>query len=365
DHMKLIEIFNLLPIVVLREKNKLLVTLSVVTYPPRILGKSSKIITVHSGKPAVMKCASEGHPVPSITWILANKTHISAFSTENEAVSLHSNGTLLIKKVSVYDRGIYTCRADNPIGSDNMAIRLQVIAPPPIILEDKKQFILETMGRSLKFPCTVKGDPHPTVHWVFPDGTEVFLFPNGTLLIKNIVPSDSGKYECIATSSTGSERRVVLLQVEHRDTIPQIAATSQRWTQLNFGNRLLLNCSAIGEPRPRIIWRLPSKANGTLLIRETNIHDRGNYMCKAQNYIGDSRVVVFVTIVGHSPRITKRPPRNIHTVAGLAIRLHSYYLLPVSLLKGKKQCFSLWAHAINMILNALKTIEIVCPKVLS
>lgn len=250
--------------------DKLLVTLSVVTYPPRILGKSSRIITVHSGKPAFIRCAAEGHPIPSITWILANKTHISEFSVENEAVSLHSDGTLLIKKVSVYDRGIYTCTADNPIGSDTMAIRLQVIAAPPIILEDKKQLILETMGESLKFPCTVKGDPHPTVHWVLPDGTEmkplhylngkVFLFPNGSLLIRNIVPSDSGKYECIATSSTGSERRVVLLQVEHQDIIPRIGATSQRLTQLNFGNRLLLNCSATGEPKPRIMWRLPSKA---------------------------------------------------------------------------------------------------------
>ncbi|KAM3834395.1 immunoglobulin superfamily member 10 [Vipera latastei] len=302
--------------------DKLLVTLSVVTYPPRILGKSSRIITVHSGKPAFIRCAAEGHPIPSITWILANKTHISEFSVENEAVSLHSDGTLLIKKVSVYDRGIYTCTADNPIGSDTMAIRLQVIAAPPIILEDKKQLILKTMGESLKFPCTVKGDPHPTVHWVLPDGTEmkplyylngkVFLFPNGSLLIRNIVPSDSGKYECIATSSTGSERRVVLLQVEHQDIIPRIGATSQRLTQLNFGNRLLLNCSATGEPKPRIMWRLPSKAvvdqwhrmgsrihvypNGSLVIDSITEKDAGDYICVARNRMGDDLTLLKVSM---------------------------------------------------------------------
>ncbi|XP_070610220.1 immunoglobulin superfamily member 10 [Erythrolamprus reginae] len=302
--------------------DKLLVTLSVVTYPPRILGKSSKIITVHSGKPAVMKCASEGCPIPSITWVLANKTHISKFSIENEAVSLHSDGTLLIKKVTVYDRGIYTCRADNSVGSDTMAIRLQVIAAPPIILEHKKQLILETMGKSLKFPCTVKGDPHPTVHWVFPDGTEVkplhffndkvFLFPNGTLLIRNIISSDSGKYECIATSSTGSERRVVILQVEHQDIIPRISTTSQRWTQLNFGNRLLLNCSAIGEPKPRIMWRLPSRAvvdqwhrmgsrihvypNGSLAVESITEKDAGDYICVARNRMGDDLTLLKVSV---------------------------------------------------------------------
>ncbi|XP_063162631.1 immunoglobulin superfamily member 10 [Candoia aspera] len=312
--------------------DKLLVTLSVVTYPPRILGKSSKIITVHSGKPAVMKCAAEGHPIPSISWILANKTRISEFSIENEAVSLHSDGTLLIKKVSVYDRGIYTCTANNPIGSDTMAIRLQVIAAPPIILENKKQLILENMGKSLKLPCTAKGDPHPTVHWVVLDGTEmkplhyindkVFVFPNGTLFIRNIVPSDSGNYECIATSSTGSERRVVLLQVEQRDITPQIAATSQRLTQLNFGNRLLLNCSAIGEPKPRIMWRLPSRAivdqwhrmgnrihlhpNGSLVIESVTEKDAGVYICMAQNRMGDDLILLKVTVTTKPAKIDQK-----------------------------------------------------------
>ncbi|KAM6443079.1 immunoglobulin superfamily member 10 isoform 2-T2 [Liasis olivaceus] len=312
--------------------DKLLVTLSVVTYPPRILGKSSKIITVHSGKPAVMKCAAEGRPIPSMSWILANKTHISEFSIENEAVSVHSDGTLLIKKVSVYDRGIYTCTANNPIGSDTMAIRLQVIAAPPIILEDKKQLILENMGKSLKLPCTVKGDPHPTVHWVLLDGTEVkplhyindkvFLFPNGTLFIRNIVPSDSGNYECIATSSTGSERRVVQLQVEHRDITPQIAATSQRLTQLNFGNRLLLNCSAIGEPKPKIMWRLPSKAivdqwyrmgnrihvhpNGSLAIESVTEKDAGDYICVARNRMGDALILLKVSVTMKPAKIDQK-----------------------------------------------------------
>lgn len=90
--------------------------------------------------------------------------------------------------------------------------------------------------------------------------TRVLLLPNGTLRLSSIVPADSGNYECIATSSTGSERRVVILTVQHRDTLPRIAAASQGMTQLSFGDKLLLNCTATGEPQPRIMWRLPSKA---------------------------------------------------------------------------------------------------------
>nr|XP_003218280.2 PREDICTED: immunoglobulin superfamily member 10 isoform X1 [Anolis carolinensis] len=312
--------------------DKLLVTLSVVTYPPRILGRRSKIITVHSGKPVTMKCIAEGRPIPTISWVLANKTYISESSIENEAISFQIDGTLIIKKVSIYDRGIYTCTANNPAGSDTMTIRLQVIAAPPIILEDKKEYALQNLGESLLLPCTAKGNPHPSVYWVIFDGTEVrhpqhtnekhLLFPNGTLYIRNITPSDSGNYECIATSSTGSERRVVNLQVEHSYTAPQIVVASQRLTQLNFGDRLFLNCSATGEPTPKIIWRLPSKAvvdqwhrmgsrihvfpNGSLAVKAVTEKDEGDYICVARNKIGDDLILMKVSVTMKPAKIDEK-----------------------------------------------------------
>lgn len=249
---------------------RLLVTLSVVAYPPRITGGRWQLLTAHSGKPVAVKCRAEGRPPPTVSWILANKTHISDSYAGNNKVHVEPDGTLIIKEVTVYDRGLYTCLAKNPAGTDTLVVKLQVIAAPPDILEEKRQRVEGMMGEDLKLPCTVKGNPQPTVHWVLFDGTVVkplqfvnarlFLFSNGTLRLSNMVPSDSGNYECIATSSTGSERRVVSLVVEHRDTLPKIATASQEMTQLNFGDKLLLNCTATGEPKPRIIWRLPSKA---------------------------------------------------------------------------------------------------------
>lgn len=249
---------------------QLLVTLSVVAYPPRITSGRWQPLTAYSGQPVAVKCRAEGRPPPIISWVLANETHVSDSSTGNNKVHVGPDGTLIIKDVTVYDRGLYTCVAKNPAGSDTRVVKLQVIAAPPAILEEKRQRVEGTMGENLKLPCTVKGNPQPSVHWVLFDGTVVkplqavnaklFLFSNGTLHLRNIAPSDSGNYECIATSSTGSERRVVSLLVERRDTLPKITAASQEMTRLNFGDKLLLNCTATGEPKPRIIWRLPSKA---------------------------------------------------------------------------------------------------------
>ncbi|KAM6062932.1 immunoglobulin superfamily member 10-like [Chlamydotis macqueenii] len=223
--------------------------------------------------------------------------------------------------------------AKNPAGTDTLVVKLQVIAAPPAILEEKREHVEGTMGENLKLPCTVKGNPQPSVHWVLFDGTVVkplqfvnanlFLFSNGTLQLSNIAPSDSGNYECIATSSTGSERRVVSLVVEHRDTLPKIATASQEMTQLNFGDKLLLNCTATGEPKPRIIWRLPSKAivdqwhrmgsrihvypNGSLVIEAVTEKDAGDYLCVARNKIGDDLILMKVSITMKPAKIDQKP----------------------------------------------------------
>ncbi|PIO27622.1 hypothetical protein AB205_0091120 [Aquarana catesbeiana] len=250
--------------------DRLLVTLSVITYPPRILQGKSREITVHSGSSINLKCQAEARPFPTITWILSNETIASEKSAHNHKVFVQTDGTLIIKEVSIYDRGIYKCLATNIAGSDTFTVRIQVIAAPPVILEDKRQTVLALSGENVKLHCSAKGNPQPSVHWVAFDGTKVkplqyvnaklFLFSNGTLYIRNAEPRDNGNYECIATSSTGSERRVVSLHVEQIETIPRIVHASPKYTEMNYGDKLVLNCTATGEPKPRIIWRLPSKA---------------------------------------------------------------------------------------------------------
>ncbi|XP_072200110.1 immunoglobulin superfamily member 10 [Excalfactoria chinensis] len=300
---------------------QLLATLAVVAYPPRITG-GTRLLTAHAGVPVTMRCPAEGRPPPSISWVLANETYISSSSQGNQKVLVWPDGTLMIKDVTVYDRGLYTCTATNPAGIDTLTVKLQVIAAPPIILEEKRQQITATAGQDLNLPCTAEGNPQPHIHWVLAEGTvvkplqfvntRVLMLPNGTLRLSSITPTDSGNYECIATSSTGSERRVVILSVPHQDTLPRIAAASQGTTQLSFGDKLLLNCTATGQPQPRIIWRLPSKAvvdqwhrmgsrihvypNGSLVIEAVTEKDAGDYLCVARNKIGDDLILMKVSI---------------------------------------------------------------------
>ncbi|XP_008519210.2 immunoglobulin superfamily member 10 [Equus przewalskii] len=322
--------------------DRLHVTLSVVSYPPRILERRTKEITVHSGSTVELTCRAEGRPSPTVSWVLANQTVVSESSEGNGQALVTSDGTLVIHNLSIYDRGFYKCLASNSAGQDSLLVKIQVIAAPPVILEQKRQVIAGMWGESLKLPCTAKGTPQPSVHWVLSDGTEVkplqlvnsrlFLFSNGTLYIRNIASSDRGTYECIATSSTGSERRVVILTVEEQETIPRIEFASQKWTEVNFGDKLLLNCSAIGKPKPKIIWRLPSKAivdqwhrmggrihvypNGSLFIGSITEKDGGDYLCVARNKMGDDLIPMHVSLRLKPARIDHKQHFKKHVFYG-------------------------------------------------
>ncbi|XP_053315585.1 immunoglobulin superfamily member 10 [Spea bombifrons] len=320
--------------------DRLLVTLSVITYPPKILQAKSREITVHSGSSVDVKCEAEGRPFPTITWILANETIASESHTSNHKVLVQPDGTLTMKDVTIYDRGIYKCLATNIAGTDTSIVRIQVIAAPPVILEDKRQMVVAASGETIKLHCTAKGNPHPTVYWVASDGTKVkplqyvnpklFLFSNGTLYIRNIALTDSGNYECIATSSTGSERRVISLTVRQSETVPKIVYASPQTTEMSYGDKLMLNCTATGQPKPRIIWRLPSKAvvdqwhrmgsrihvfpNGSLLVESVTDKDAGDYLCVARNKMGDDLILMKVSVsmkpakIIHKQHLTKQVP---------------------------------------------------------
>uniref|UniRef100_A0A8D2B1F2 Immunoglobulin superfamily member 10 n=1 Tax=Sciurus vulgaris TaxID=55149 RepID=A0A8D2B1F2_SCIVU len=298
------------------------VTLSVVSYPPRILEGRAEELTVHSGSTVELKCRAEGQPRPAVSWILANQSVVSESSTGKRQALVTPDGTLVIRHLSIYDRGSYRCVASNPAGQDSRLVRIQVVAAPPVILEPKRQVLVGSWGQSLELPCTAEGSPQPRVHWVLADGTEVkplqapharlFLHANGTLHIRKVALSDRGAYECIATSSTGSERRVVTLRVEGHETSPRTEVTSQRRTQVNWGDRLLLNCSAAGEPTPKTVWKLPSQAvvdqrhrmgsrihvypNGSLLIGSVTEEDGGDYVCVARNGRGDDLSLMHVSL---------------------------------------------------------------------
>ncbi|XP_027698233.1 matrix-remodeling-associated protein 5 [Vombatus ursinus] len=322
--------------------DKMIVTLLVTAQQPQILASHYQDVTVYLGDTIAMECLAKGTPPPQISWIFPDRKVWRSVSTAEARIMLHKNRTLTIKEAAFSDRGVYKCIASNTAGADSLAIRLHVVALPPIIHQERQENISLPPGLSIHIHCTAKAAPFPSIRWVIFDGTQIrpsqfingnlFVFPNGTLYIRNISPKDSGNYECVAVNMVGSARRTVHLSVQKTSANAKITGSSPHKTDITYGGTLRLNCSASGDPWPRILWRLPSKrmidslfsfdtrikvfGNGTLVVHSITDKDAGDYLCVARNKIGDDYVVLKVNVMMKPAKIEHKKENDHKVIYG-------------------------------------------------
>ncbi len=77
-------------------------------------------MTVNDGQTAVLTCTADGHPAPRITW-----SRVSSSLPVGRHV-VDSSGALIVKNVKPEDDGVYSCRAENLMGSVNESAKLTV-----------------------------------------------------------------------------------------------------------------------------------------------------------------------------------------------------------------------------------------------
>ncbi|XP_077336941.1 matrix-remodeling-associated protein 5 [Lithobates pipiens] len=309
--------------------DKMTVTLAVIANQPKMVSSRYRDILIYLGDTIILDCNATGIPTPHISWILPDRRIVRTVSTAESHIMLLPNGSLSIKEVTFPDRGSYKCVASNVAGADSLTVKLQVSPLPPIIQQEKVENISLPQSHSIFIHCSAKGAPPPTIRWMLSDGTQVrpsqfangniFVFPNGTLYIRNSSPRDIGKYECIAANVVGAARRIVHLDVKKYPLNAKITASSPQKTDVSYGGTLRLECSAAGDPWPRIMWRLPSKrlvdsffsfdsriktfANGTLIIYSVTEKDAGDYLCMARNKLGDDYMVLKVNVMMKAAKI--------------------------------------------------------------
>ncbi|XP_072235407.1 matrix-remodeling-associated protein 5 [Leuresthes tenuis] len=329
--------------------DKRMVNLVVLYQHPRVVLPRHRDVTVHLGGKADLECRAEGHPAPRVTWVLPSHVHLAAASVDvssQQRVAVDSNGTLRISQASYTDRGIYKCIGSSAAGADTVSVRLYVIASPPVIQQTQHENMTLPEGSVAYIHCTATGVPQPVIHWIKPDGVQLtaaqlvtgqnlIVFPNGTLYIWGLGPENSGKYECSATNTMASSRRTVTLSLRKNllSTKANILSSSPQRTDVIYGNKLLLNCVARGEPDPRIIWRTPSKKlvdaqysfdprikvflNGTITIHSVTNKDSGDYLCVARNKMGDDYVQLRVNVLTRPAKIEqKQQPSSQEVVYG-------------------------------------------------
>ncbi|OXB56019.1 hypothetical protein ASZ78_015483 [Callipepla squamata] len=136
-----------------------------------------------------------------------------------------SSGAMTIAAVQPADAGYYLCQAISVAGSVLAKALLEVEAAPaepqpPVIRWGPANLTVLPVGATVQLPCWADGEPPPRVGWL-KDGRTVprsegraSLLENGTLQISGLRVTDSGQYECVATSSLGEMRWSGTLQVQ-------------------------------------------------------------------------------------------------------------------------------------------------------
>ncbi|XP_029627351.1 matrix-remodeling-associated protein 5 [Salmo trutta] len=311
--------------------DRMVITLAVLTQPPKIIGPHSREVPVYLGKAISLDCVASGKPQAQISWILPDRTFVRDVGALDRSASLLANGTLRIQSANFSSKGDYRCIASNAAGADTVTFHIHVAALPPTINEEASESIVIQEGRSVYVHCTAKGEPAPVLKWSLPAGVHVkpsqflgrrlFVFPNGTLYIKNISPEDSGRYECSVTNAVGAARRVLYLKA--RQEVPSLRLShhpsQQHRVTAMYGSTVYLHCpESTGSPRGTL-WQLPSKtllehrysperpvtvfSNGTLRILQLTEKDGGSYLCMFQRPNGEDMELFQVQVLMMPPKI--------------------------------------------------------------
>ncbi|KRF98051.1 uncharacterized protein Dwil_GK22019, isoform N [Drosophila willistoni] len=214
------------------------------------------------------------------------------------------SGELHIREVGPEDGyKSYQCRTKHRLtGETRLSAtkgRLVITEPigsvPPKInnINDKFQLMQVKLSSNFAMQCPGQAYPVPIVRWYkFIEGTTrkqaVVLNDrvkqvSGTLIIKDAVVEDSGKYLCVVNNSVGGESVETVLTV----TAPLSAKIDPPTQTVDFGRPAVFTCQYTGNPIKTVSWMKDGKAIGhsepVLRIESVKKEDKGMYQCFVRN----------------------------------------------------------------------------------
>ncbi|CAG5866808.1 unnamed protein product [Menidia menidia] len=158
----------------------------------------SSVMEMRSGQTARLPCTivpPSALPSVSIQWTKDGQP------LSDSRVTHHSDGTLIIGPLRSDDTGVYTCTVSSQQQVEQRQLQLRVQADLQITTAPNNIQVSE--GSTALLPCVVSGD-NVNIGWsrngvpVRPDGRDVVMSSDGSLIINNVKTSDEGTYTCNA-----------------------------------------------------------------------------------------------------------------------------------------------------------------------
>ncbi|XP_034441075.1 neural cell adhesion molecule L1-like protein isoform X7 [Hippoglossus hippoglossus] len=269
-------------------------------------------------------CEAKGNPEPEFRWT-KNGVEFDPF-LDPRLMKEENSGTFVIENngnLTEY-QGIYRCYASNKLGTAiSEEIEFYVPSVPKFPKETLAPLEVEE-GQPFTLQCDPpKGIPPLQIYWMtinlqhIEQDERVSMGLNGDLYFSHAEHKDSRRdYCCFAAfprirTIVQKIAMAVIVKTKKSDMSPEAAnailerrpslltpSGGRSETQLVKGEDLKLECIAEGFPTPQVEWvkighQLPVRAklenHGKLLIvPKVEQEDKGKYMCKAKNLLGEA-----------------------------------------------------------------------------
>ncbi|XP_041439218.1 fibroblast growth factor receptor 3 (achondroplasia, thanatophoric dwarfism) L homeolog isoform X2 [Xenopus laevis] len=264
-------------------------------------------------------------------------------------------GLLKIINISYDDSGIYSCRlwhsteilrnftirvTDLPSSGDDEDDddETEDREPPRWTQPEKmeKKLIAVPAANTIRFRCPAAGNPTPTIHWL-KNGKEFrgehriggikLRHQQWSLVMESVVPSDKGNYTCVVENKYGSIRQTYQLDVLERSSHRPILQAGLPANQtVVFGSDVEFHCKVYSDAQPHIQWLKHVEVNGskygpdgdpyvtvlqsftngtevdsTLSLKNVTETHEGQYVCRANNFIGVAEASFWLHIYKPAP----------------------------------------------------------------
>ncbi|XP_050081288.1 cell adhesion molecule Dscam2 isoform X39 [Anopheles maculipalpis] len=263
-------------------------------------------VFVIRGNTALFKCqipSFVADHVEIIEWTATDGTSFKKDESFDGKYMVLPSGELHIREVGPEDGyKSYQCRTKHRLtGETRLSAtkgRLVITEPigskSPSFSNDAMMVAVKTAGNSsTALTCQAQAFPVPVFRWYkYIEGTQqkkaVVLDErvkqvSGTLIIKDAVVDDSGKYLCVVNNSVGGESVETVLTV----TAPLAAKIEPRTQTVDFGRPAVFTCKFSGNPIKTVSWMKDGKSLGhsdaVLRIESVKKEDKGMYQCFIRN----------------------------------------------------------------------------------
>ncbi|XP_077134184.1 neural cell adhesion molecule L1-like protein isoform X1 [Ranitomeya variabilis] len=261
-----------------------------------IQGGVDKPIIVLKGEVLQLECIAEGLPTPTNKWQKDGEESIK------HRVIVEGHGTQLkIKDITKDDEGVYTCEAENEMGSDQRMFHVLVEEPPR--WEKMLKSSIQGVGSEVFLNCSAMGTPEPEIQWQrngIPIKRETLPqnhnMRGGVIFIHSLELSDSAVYQCEASNKHGTI--LTTANIDVLDIVPLLFTQENKTYTAVWGQNVSLLCSSFAFPVADVTWyhgkrivqprsgRYIIDTNGTLHIRDLKAEDAGSYTCEVSNTKG-------------------------------------------------------------------------------